>query len=151
METLKDLDPKGQRRTLLIECSLLLEPGHIYGRIASALLNLSRVASIKYCTTKGFLELCEELRLEEQLLVILKDADRLLRDDPMILWTLLHLRRLLIKPPHIQFLLSSGMQFEEFIPVFDGVIPVIVRSTTPKMIDIIGILLSFPPYDLICM
>lgn len=85
-----------------IDCSLLIEPWHVFAQIAEALLGVTdRADSLQLDTPAVFVDRWRTtyrrgLADGMSPLLILHDAETLLRDDPMVLWTLLQLPTLLV-------------------------------------------------------
>jgi len=84
-----------KERLLIIDCSTLIEPWHIFGLIAQKLLDLDRNEGSRIRNSRLFLHALRRNRSEAST-VILLNGEELLRESN-ILWTIFHLPTLLVR------------------------------------------------------
>ena len=92
----KDAIPTGDKNTLAIHCASLIEPHHLFWRVAETMLRLDREDAAKLTSVSAFLGACRKYEASATTLV-LHEAEALLREGPMVLWALLHLRTILVR------------------------------------------------------
>lgn len=101
MPPLERVIPKGTP-SKQINCSLLIEPWHVFAQLAEAFLGVtSRLDSLQVNSPSSFVELVRTAHRAGRMaqgppLLVLWDAEALLQDGPMVLWTLLQLPLLLV-------------------------------------------------------
>lgn len=85
-----------------INCPLLIEPWHVFAQLAEAFLGVtSRLDSLQVNSPSSFLKLFRAAHragraAQVSPLLVLRGAEALLQDDPMVPWTLLQLPLLLV-------------------------------------------------------
>lgn len=105
--------------SLIVDCRLLPSPSHLYSQLASHLFSIP----LTPLTLSRFIALCRPVN---DRVLVLVGCEELLRDDPMVLWIMLHLQE--VAGLRLRVLLVSSKPVHEFAQVFDNVTPILVKD-----------------------
>ncbi|PJF19385.1 hypothetical protein PSACC_00768 [Paramicrosporidium saccamoebae] len=112
-------------RSLVVDCALQTSPHHVLGLLAAHLYALPRTP----LTPLRFLQCSGSAR---ETVLVLVGCETLLREDAMVLWAILHMKEVVQTDVPLRVLLVTERPWNEFVAVFGGITPIIVREKRTK-------------------
>lgn len=97
----------------LVDCGTLISVGRLYGRVAEAVFGLSRLESCQINSSAELVALYRSHRpANASVMLVLAACEQLLWEDAKSLWTLLHLRHVIV----LIFVFDYGIDLAATIP-----------------------------------